>query len=413
MAASTDSLDGLAPIEEVAAELRRGRMVVIVDDEDRENEGDLVIAAESANAEAINFMTRFGRGLICLALSPERCDELELTVVAGVGTDAMGTAFTVAIDAVDNPGTGISADERAHTIAVAIDPRSRAEDLHHYGHVFPLRAKEGGVLRRAGHTEAGVDLARVAGLYPAAVICEILREDGEVARLPDLREFCREHDLKLTSVADLIALRRTTERIVEAEGRTMLPTDFGRFSVVTYRSVIDDGYHLALVKGDVEDRQDVLVRVHSECLTGDVFHSRRCDCGQQLEAALRAIEAEGCGVLLYLAQEGRGIGLSNKLRAYRLQERGFDTVDANLELGMPVDLRDYGVGAEILADLGLSSIRLLTNNPKKIASLEGHGLTISAQIPLPVVPNADNRRYLETKMTRLGHTIHEPETSSG
>jgi 3,4-dihydroxy 2-butanone 4-phosphate synthase / GTP cyclohydrolase II len=395
-----------SPIEEAIEDIRRGRMVVVVDDENRENEGDLTLAAQFATPEAINFMAKNGRGLICLALTDERCNELGLDLMAAKNEAPFQTAFTVSVEAREGVTTGISAADRAHTVQVAIDPHSTPEDLVQPGHVFPLKAKDGGVLERTGQTEAAVDLARLAGLIPAGVICEIMNEDGTMARVPDLAEYCRRHDLKMITVADLIAYRRRTEKLVERIVATKLPTAFGEFTAVGYRSLIDEKHHVAMVKGEVAGAKDVLVRVHSECLTGDVFHSLRCDCGEQLEAALANIEREGRGVLLYLSQEGRGIGLLNKLRAYKLQEEGLDTVDANLKLGLPADLRDYGIGAQILVDLGLSSIRILTNNPKKIHGLEGYGLSVSDQVPIETVPNPHNEDYLRAKRDRLGHGLH-------
>ncbi len=406
MAEQQVSTTAFATIEEALDDIRRGRMVVVCDDENRENEGDLTMAAQFATPEAINFMAKEGRGLICLTLTQERCDELGLDLMAAKNESAFQTAFTVSVEAREGVTTGISAADRARTIQVAIDPHSKPDDLVQPGHVFPLKAKEGGVLERAGQTEAGIDLARLAGLIPAGVICEIMNEDGTMARVGDLVPYCERHGLKMITVADLIAYRRRTERLVERVVATKLPTAFGEFTAVGYRSLIDDKHHVAMVKGDVAGKTDVIVRVHSECLTGDVFHSLRCDCGEQLEAALSMIEAEGQGVLLYLSQEGRGIGLLNKLRAYRLQEEGLDTVDANLKLGLPADLRDYGIGAQILVDLGLSSIRILTNNPKKILGLEGYGLSVTDQIPIQSVPNQHNEEYLRTKRERLGHTLH-------
>ena len=395
-----------SPIEEAIEEIRQGRMIVLVDDEERENEGDLVLAAQFATPEAVNFMAKEGRGMICLALTPERCDELGLDLMAGKNEDPHKTAYTVTIDAREGVTTGISAADRARTIQVAIAQESQPDDLIQGGHLPPLKAKSGGVLERAGHTEASVDLARLAGLNPAAVICEVMNDDGTMARVPDLITYARRHGMKMFTIQDLIAFRRGTQRLVERVVETSLPTKFGEFNVVGYRSLLDDKHHVAMVKGDVSGRHDVLVRVHSECLTGDVFHSLRCDCGEQLESALAMIEQEGQGVLLYLAQEGRGIGLLNKLRAYRLQDAGRDTVDANLELGLPVDLRDYGTGAQILVDLGLSSIRILTNNPKKIRGLEGYGLSVTEQVPIVHAPNPHNEHYLRAKRDRLGHSIH-------
>ena len=400
------SSSAFATIEEALDEIRRGRMVVVCDDETRENEGDLTMAAQFATPEAVNFMAKEARGLICLTLTPERCEELGLDLMAAKNESAFQTAFTVSVEAREGVTTGISAADRARTIQVAIDPHSRADDLVQPGHVFPLKAKDGGVLERAGQTEASIDLARLAGLIPAGVICEIMNEDGTMARVGDLVPYCERHGLKMITVADLIAYRRRNERLVERVVSTKLPTVFGDFTAVGYRSLVDEKHHVAMVKGDVSGQEDVIVRVHSECLTGDVFHSLRCDCGEQLEAALSMIEAEGRGVLLYLSQEGRGIGLLNKLRAYRLQEEGLDTVDANLKLGLPADLRDYGIGAQILVDLGLSSIRILTNNPKKILGLEGYGLSVADQIPIQSVPNQHNEDYLRTKRERLGHTLH-------
>jgi 3,4-dihydroxy 2-butanone 4-phosphate synthase/GTP cyclohydrolase II len=395
-----------ATIEEALEDIAAGRMVVVVDDEDRENEGDLVMAAQFVTPDAINFMTRQAGGWICLALTPERCDELGLDLMAAKNESAHQTPFTVTIEAREGVTTGISVHDQAHTMQVAVDPTKGQDDIVTPGHVHPLKAKAGGVLERTGHTEASIDLARLAGLNPAGVICEIQNEDGSMARADDLAAYCFKHGLKMITIADLIAYRRRHDKLVERVVETGLPTGFGDFKVVGYRSLVDDKHHVALVKGDVDGKPDVLVRVHSECLTGDVFHSLRCDCGEQLESALSMIEAEGEGVLLYLAQEGRGIGLLNKLKAYKLQEEGLDTVDANLKLGLPADLRDYGIGAQILVDLGLSSIRILTNNPKKIRGLEGYGLSVSAQIPIQHVPNPHNEAYLRAKKERMGHTLH-------
>jgi 3,4-dihydroxy 2-butanone 4-phosphate synthase / GTP cyclohydrolase II len=393
-------------IEEAIEEIRAGRMVVVCDDEDRENEGDLTMAAQFVTPEAINFMAKEGRGLICLALTPQRCDELGLELMAAKNESPFDTPFTVTIEARDGVTTGISAADRARTIQVAIDPQSAPRDLVQPGHIFPLKAKPGGVLERTGQTEAAVDLSRLAGLNPAGVICEVMNDDGTMARVPDLEPYCERHGLKMITVADLIAYRRRHDKLVERVVTTRLPTAFGEFDVVGYRSLVDEKHHVAMVKGEVDGEKDVLVRVHSECLTGDVFHSLRCDCGEQLESALAMIEHEGRGVLLYLAQEGRGIGLLNKLKAYNLQDKGLDTVDANLELGLPVDLRDYGIGAQILSDLGLSSIRILTNNPKKIRGLEGYGLSVTDQIPIQHEPNPHNEAYLRAKRDRLGHSLH-------
>ena len=393
-------------IEEAIEEIREGRMVVVCDDEDRENEGDLVMAAQFVTPEAVNFMAKEARGYICLALTGERCEQLGLDLMTAKNESQMQTPFTVTIEARHGVTTGVSAHDRAHTIQVAVDPESGPGDLVQPGHVNPLKAKAGGVLERTGHTEASIDLARLAGLRPAGVICEIMNDDGSMARVPDLAEYCRVHGLKMVTIKDLIAHRRRSEKLVERVVSTRLPTQYGIFEAIGYRSTVDEKHHLALVKGDIEGKADVLVRVHSECLTGDVFHSERCDCGGQLVAALEMIESEGTGVLLYLAQEGRGIGLLNKLRAYALQEQGLDTVEANERLGLPADLRDFGIGAQILKDLGLSSIRILTNNPKKIHALEGYELTVTDQIPIEQPPNPENLAYLRTKRDKLGHTLH-------
>jgi 3,4-dihydroxy 2-butanone 4-phosphate synthase/GTP cyclohydrolase II len=364
------------------------------------------MAAQFVTPEAVNFMAREAGGWICLTLTPERCDELGLELMTAKNESPMQTPFTVTIEAREGVTTGVSAHDRAHTMRVAADPQCGPSDLVQPGHVNPLKAKRGGVLERTGHTEASVDLARLAGLVPAGVICEVMNEDGSMARVPDLAAYCERHGLKMITIAELIAYRRRHDRLVERVVSTSLPTGFGDFEVVGYRSLVDDKHHVALVKGDVAGKEDVLVRVHSECLTGDVFHSLRCDCGEQLESALSMIEVEGQGVLLYLAQEGRGIGLLNKLRAYKLQEEGLDTVEANEKLGLPADLRDYGIGAQILSDLGLSSIRILTNNPKKIRGLEGYGLSVTDQIPIVHAPNPHNEAYLRTKRERMGHTLH-------
>ena len=402
----SQTLPTFATIEEAIEDIREGKMVVVCDDENRENEGDLTMAAQFVTPDAVNFMRKEGGGLICLALTPDRCDELGLDLMAAKNESAFETAFTVSIEARSGVSTGISAADRARTIQVAIDPQTSPRELVQPGHVFPLKAKSGGVLERVGQTEAGVDLARLAGLIPASVICEIMNEDGSMARVPDLRLYCERHGLKMITVADLVAYRRRHEKLVERVVATSLPTAFGDFVAVGYRSLVDNKHHVALLKGDVDGVSDVLVRVHSECLTGDVFHSLRCDCGEQLESALAMIENEGRGVLLYLSQEGRGIGLLNKLRAYKLQEEGLDTVDANLKLGLPADLRDYGIGAQILVDLGLSSIRILTNNPKKISGLAGYGLSVTDQVPIEHAPNPHNAAYLRAKAEKLGHTLH-------
>jgi 3,4-dihydroxy 2-butanone 4-phosphate synthase/GTP cyclohydrolase II len=398
-----------ATIEEAIEDVRNGRLVVVVDDPDRENEGDLVIAAQFATPEAINFMATHARGLVCLCLTEERCDQLGLRPMTDHNEARLGTAFTVSIEAREGVTTGISAHDRSHTIQVAIDPAATPHDLVQPGHVFPLRAREGGVLRRAGQTEASVDLARLAGLIPAGVVCEIMNDDGTMARVPDLVPYCERHGLRMVTVADLIEYRRRTEKLVERDVSVRLPTVYGDFSAVAFREKLTGRHHVALVLGELDGAEDVLVRVHSECLTGDVFHSLRCDCGEQLDAALRAIAGEARGVLLYMAQEGRGIGLLNKLKAYELQERGLDTVDANLALGFAADEREWGIGNQILAELGLTTIRLLTNNPKKVSGLEAYGLTVTEQVPIEVPPNAENLRYLAAKRVKLGHRLHHQD----
>jgi 3,4-dihydroxy 2-butanone 4-phosphate synthase / GTP cyclohydrolase II len=398
-----------ATIEEAIEDIRQGKFVVVVDAADRENEGDLTIAAQFATPEAVNFMTKEARGLICLCLTEERCDELGLRQMTEHNETPYGTAFTISVEAREGVTTGISAPDRSRTIQVAIDPKARAEDLVQPGHVFPLRAREGGVLQRAGQTEAAVDLARLAGLLPAGVVCEIMKEDGTMARVPDLIPYCERHGLKLVTVADLIEYRRRHEQLVERITTVQMPTAHGEFTAVAFREKLTGKHHVALVKGDVDGADDVLVRVHSECLTGDVFHSLRCDCGEQLEQALTQIAAEERGVLLYMAQEGRGIGLLNKLRAYELQENGLDTVEANLELGFQPDMRDYGIGNQILADLGLTTIRILTNNPKKITGIEGFGLEVVEQVPIETEPTSQNTRYLATKRDKLGHKLHHQD----
>jgi 3,4-dihydroxy 2-butanone 4-phosphate synthase / GTP cyclohydrolase II len=398
-----------ATVEEAIEDIRQGKFVVVVDAADRENEGDLTIAAQFATPEAVNFMTKEGRGLICLCLTEERCDDLGLRQMTDKNETPYGTAFTVSVEAREGVTTGISAPDRSRTIQVAIDPSSKPEDLVQPGHVFPLRARDGGVLVRAGQTEAAVDLARLAGLIPAGVVCEVMNEDGTMARVPDLIPYCERHELKLITVADLIEYRRRHEELVERMTTVRLPTAYGEFTAVSFREKLTGKTHVALVKGEVEGHENVLVRVHSECLTGDVFHSLRCDCGEQLEQALRQIAAEARGVLLYMAQEGRGIGLLNKLRAYELQENGLDTVEANLELGFQPDMRDYGIGNQILAMLGLSTIRILTNNPKKIVGIEGFGITVLEQVPIETEPTPENLRYLTTKREKLGHRLHHQD----
>ncbi len=393
------------PIEEILTDIRAGRMVVITDDADRENEGDLVMAAECVTPEAVNFMALHGRGLICVPLTEERAEHLGLQRMVLHNRESQRTDFTVSVDAAAGITTGISAADRARTIAVLAATESTPRDLVQPGHVFPLRAKAGGVLRRAGHTEAAVDLPRLAGMIPAGVLCEILNPDGTMARLPELMEFKRQHGLKLATIQDLIAYRRQRERLVTREQVVSMPTEFGDFDLHLYRSVVDDAHHLALVKGAVSPDSPTLVRVHSECLTGDVFGSLRCDCGPQLHAAMRQISDAGAGVIVYMRQEGRGIGLSAKIHAYKLQEEGLDTVEANEKLGFPSELREYGLGAQILHDLGVRRMRFLTNNPKKVVGLEGYGLEIVEVVPIRAEPNPHNARYLETKRTKMGHLL--------
>ncbi|HLC16445.1 MAG TPA: bifunctional 3,4-dihydroxy-2-butanone-4-phosphate synthase/GTP cyclohydrolase II [Thermodesulfovibrionia bacterium] len=393
-------------IDEALQDIRAGRIVILVDDEDRENEGDLTMAAEKVTPEAINFMARYGRGLICLSLTPERVDELKLSMMTDVNTSPFETAFTVSIEARRGVTTGISAHDRARTILTAIDQNSGPEDLSRPGHVFPLRAKPGGVLQRTGQTEGSVDLARLAGLYPAGVICEIMDDDGTMARVPKLMEFAKEHNLKVITVKDIIQYRMQKERLVKRVATVNLPTRYGSdFHAIAYSNVVDDAIHIALIKGQFNTDEVVLVRVHSECLTGDVFGSMRCDCGEQLHRAMEEIDENGTGVLLYMRQEGRGIGLANKLKAYELQDQGYDTVEANEQLGFKPDLRDYGLGAQILVDLGIKKMKLMTNNPRKIVGLEGYGLEVVERTPIETCPHEQNIKYLSTKKEKLGHIL--------
>lgn len=397
---------GFASIEDIVAAIERGEMVIMVDDADRENEGDLIVAAEDATPDNIGFMLRYTSGIICLPIVGERLDELELPMMVAKNTDVRRTAFTISIDAAQGTTTGISAADRARTIHAVVDPDTRPDDLSRPGHMYPLRYEPGGVLKRAGHTEAAVDLAELAGKYPAAVLAEVMNDDGSVAKLADLEIFAKDHGLLIGTIADLIEHRRKSERVVEKVVEARIPTAHGEFKAIGYRSLVDDRQHIALVKGEIGDGEGVLTRVHSECLTGDVFGSLRCDCGEQLDYALKTVAEEGRGVVLYIrGHEGRGIGLLHKLAAYRLQDEGLDTVDANVNLGLPVDSRDYGVGSQILYDLGVRSMRLLTNNPVKRAAIEGYGLSIQERIPISLPANAENKNYLETKATRLGHDL--------
>ena len=396
----------LAPIEDVIAAIARGEIVVIVDDEDRENEGDFIMAAEFASAEKLAFIVRYSTGVVCAPLTDERCDELRLPLMVEQNTESQRTAFTDTVDLIEGTSTGISAADRAATLRGLSDPTLSFKSFARPGHIFPLRARNGGVLKRAGHTEAGVDLARLAGCEPAAVICEIQNDDGTMMRLPDLRKFCAEHNLLLSSIAQLIEYRRHNERLVERMGEAAVPTEFGTFTCVAYKSTIDNIEHLAFVKGTITGQEPVLVRVHSECLTGDVFGSRRCDCGPQLATAMQMVDEAGAGVIVYLrGHEGRGIGIGHKIRAYSLQDEGFDTVDANTELGLPVDSREYGIGAQILADLGVRELKLMTNNPAKYGGLGGYGLTVVERVSLNTIPTPENEAYLRTKRERMGHHI--------
>jgi 3,4-dihydroxy 2-butanone 4-phosphate synthase / GTP cyclohydrolase II len=399
-------------IEEAIEDIRVGKIVVVVDDEDRENEGDLLMAAEKVTPEAINFMAKYGRGLICMPIVGERLKELDIYPMVSRNTDSHQTAFTVSIDAAETT-TGISAHERSDTIAKVLGKDTKPEDFKRPGHVFPLEAKDGGVLKRAGHTEAAVDLARMAGLYPAGVICEIMNEDGTMARVPDLMDYVKEHDLKIITIADLIAYRREKEVYIKRVTKADMPTKYGDFEIVGYENILNGEHHVALVKGDVSNGEPVLIRVHSECLTGDAFGSLRCDCGEQFASAMKSIEEEGRGILLYMRQEGRGIGLINKLKAYELQDKGMDTVEANLALGFPEDMRDYGIGAQILVDLGVEKVKLMTNNPKKIAGLTGYGIEIVDRVAIQMNHNERNEHYLRTKQEKMGHILKFDENNGG
>ena len=395
----------LNTIEQAIQDIKKGKIVIVVDDADRENEGDMIMAAEKITPDSVNFLSKYARGLICVPMNKKRIEELNLDPMVKVNTAKLGTRFTVSVDVLHNTTTGISAHDRAETIKALIHPQTKPDDLGRPGHIFPIQALDGGVLARAGHTEATVDLTRLAGLYPAGVLCEIMDEDGHMARLPKLIQMAKKFQLRIITVKDLIEYRRKTEKLVKRVVTVKFPTRFGDFKLHLYKSQIDEHHHLALEKGEVKDKENVLVRVHSQCLTGDVFGSSRCDCGDQLSSALRMIEKDGLGVFLYMRQEGRGIGLANKILAYQLQDNGKDTVEANLELGFDADLRDYGIGAQILVDLGVSTIRLITNNPKKIIGIEGYGLKVVKRVPMEVCPTPENLKYLETKRDKLGHLI--------